>query len=85
MKESTSLKVREYFLNGLPTLIGSKDPAFPDHFKYLIQKDEFDIPLIINYLEENKGVLKITIRNSADQYINSKYALKKLYNFATNE
>ena len=56
MEEATSLKVREYFAYGLPTLIGSRDPAFPEDFKYLIQKDKFDIAAIVEFVKENKGL-----------------------------
>jgi glycosyltransferase involved in cell wall biosynthesis len=82
MEEATSLKVREYFANGLPTLIGSRDPAFPVDFKYLIQKDKFDIAAIVKFVKENKGLLKSTVQESAEKYINSKYALRKMYRFA---
>jgi glycosyltransferase involved in cell wall biosynthesis len=83
MKEATSLKVREYLAWGLPTLIGSRDPAFPEGFGYIIEKDEFDVGLIIDYIENAKGLQKSKIRNEAEPFINSKYALKKMYSFAS--
>jgi glycosyltransferase involved in cell wall biosynthesis len=83
MQEATSLKVREYLAYGLPTLIGSRDPAFPKGFGYLVEKDEFDIGLIAEYIEKHRGLEKSIVRKEAEPYINSKYALKKMFNFSS--
>ncbi len=83
MDESTSLKVREYLANGLPTLIGSRDPAFPRDYRYILEKDAFDLDLIMKFVEGNRGLQKSLVRESAEKYISSKYFLQKMYSFAT--
>ncbi len=83
MQESTSLKVREYYANGIPVVFGDKDTAFPATFKYKYFTKEFDIPKILNFAETIKGTSKQKIFDVAKPYISSEIMLKKMYDFAT--
>jgi len=79
MKESTSLKVREYFANGLLVYTGDIDPAFPKDFRYLIQNKEFKLDILFDFVVKHKGVKKEYIRNEVKKFIDSKIILNNLY------
>ncbi len=84
MKEATTLKVREYYANGIPVAFGHLDTAFPKDFKYKYYSKEFDIQGILNFAEKIKGTPKHTIFEAAKPYISSEVMLEKMYNFAFN-
>lgn len=85
MKEATSLKVREYYANGLGVVLGYHDPAFPKDFKYGLTTENFNIPIILSFGKEMKKVSKSEIIQKAEPYISSKYVLKKLYDFCIKQ
>lgn len=82
MKEATTLKVREYYANGIPVVFGHLDKAFPDDFKYKYYNTEFNIPEILDFAEKIKGVRKSEVFEAAKPYISSELMLKKMYDFA---
>ncbi len=83
MKENTTLKTREYFLNGIALVSISFDPAFPKDFPYVLYLNEFNIPKILEFAKEIRNHTKKEIIQAAEPYINSKYILQKLYTFCT--
>ncbi len=81
MKETTSLKVREYFNFGLPVIIGCTDPAFPKNFKYLVYSKQFDLNKIFTFIKENAGLSTDDVRIESKNFISSEVILKRLYKF----
>ena len=81
MDEATSLKVREYFANGLSVVLGYHDPAFPAEFPFKLQTEDFAIPEILEFAKKNRKSKKADIIEQAEPYISSKFVLKKLYDF----
>lgn len=81
MDEATSLKVREYFANGLSVVLGYRDPAFPAGFQFVLQTEHFEIPKALGFAKENRKFKKAEIIEQAEPYISSKFVLKKLYDF----
>lgn len=81
MEEATSLKVREYFANGLAVVLGYRDPAFPLDFPYILQTIDFNIPEILEFGRQMKSTPKTQILSKAEPFISSKFVLKKLYDF----
>lgn len=84
LKDATTLKVREYYVNGIPVVFGHSDPAFPDDFRYKYYNPEFNIPEILKFAEEIKGTEKKKIFEAAKPYISSEIMLKKMHDFAVN-
>lgn len=81
MTENTTLKTREYLVNGIALVSISIDPAFPDDFPFILYLDEFNIPKILEYAKVVRKYQKSEIVHAAEPYINSKYVQEKLYDF----
>jgi len=80
LNETTTLKVREYFNNGLLVFIGDRDLAFPNEFPFLLQGEKFSLKTLFNFLNLHKGTAKDKIKVDASQYIDSRIILSELYN-----
>lgn len=77
MEEACTLKVRDYFLHGLPVYSGHKD-AFPDGFEYY-KFGLANIDDIVDYADSVRFVSKETVLKSALSHIDKKIIVTKLY------
>lgn len=76
IKQGSTLKVREYFDNGLPVFSGHED-MFPNEFKFY-KFDKLNINSIIRFSKEMRRYSKQEIRDNSEIYISKKVHLKKL-------
>jgi len=84
MRQSTSLKMREYLKGGLLVVTGCEDPAFPPDFEYIAYMKEFDISEIIKFVRKHEGKSRAVICERARTYIDSRVVLKSLYRWVTS-
>ena len=77
MKDACTLKVREYFMNGLPVYAGYHD-VFPENFKYF-NFGEANIENILIYANQIRGFSRIEVFEAVKNYIDKVVLLKKFY------
>ena len=77
MKQACTLKVREYFMMGLPVYANYQE-TLPDNFPYFCQ-GEANIEHILLFANEMRSVPRKSVADSAEPYISKTALLKELY------
>lgn len=84
MVQSTALKVREAFSRGVACIEGSKDPAFPEGFPYILNSTKFDVDSVIDFGMKMKSVQRSEIRSAALPYIDSAIKMRELHGWLSS-
>lgn len=78
LKEAATLKVREYFANGLSVYATHRDAGLPKDFPYFYFYDTLDINNIIEAALHSRGHSRVDIRSQSEHYLSKTERLKLL-------
>jgi glycosyltransferase involved in cell wall biosynthesis len=78
LKEAATLKVREYFANGLPVYATHRDAGLPPDFPYFYFHGTLDIKEIVKAAVDSRAHSRAAIRKQAEQYLSKVERLQQL-------